>query len=242
MALVLLLAVAVGASSYGRLGIGRAQLVAGVRAAVQLAAVSTVVVVAVQTVWGAFAFVALMFVVALITTSRRVGIKQGRPWVALPLLAGALPVLAIVFTTGAAPFNGVGVVSLGGIVIGNMMNAHTLTGRRCFAQLRDNIGWYEAALALGFTRRQAVGAVIEPVLAEGLIPNLDQTRTVGLVTLPGAFIGVLLGGGSPIQAGAAQLLILIGVMAGGAATVVTETALMRRLRLMPDDLRARLHP
>jgi len=46
-----------------------------------------------------------------------------------------------------------------------------------------------------------------------LTPVLDQSRTVGLVTLPGAFIGVLLGGGSAIEAGTAQLLAVVGLLA-----------------------------
>ena len=41
----------------------------------------------------------------------------------------------------------------------------------------------------------------------------DQTRTVGLVTLPGAFVGVLIGSGNPVQPGAAQFLVLIGLLA-----------------------------
>jgi len=45
-----------------------------------------------------------------------------------------------------------------------------------------------------------------------LIPGLDQTRTVGLVTLPGAFVGVLLAGASPLQAAAVQLLVLTGLL------------------------------
>ncbi|MFI6743032.1 ABC transporter permease [Nonomuraea sp. NPDC050451] len=32
------------------------------------------------------------------------------------------------------------------------------------------------------------------------MPALDQTRTVGLVTLPNAFVGMLLGGASPAVA------------------------------------------
>ena len=40
------------------------------------------------------------------------------------------------------------------------------------------------------------------------MPGIDQNRTVGLVTLPGAFVGVLIGSGDPVQAGAAQVLVL----------------------------------
>ncbi len=62
------------------------------------------------------------------------------------------------------------------------------------------------------------------------------------MTLPGAFIGVLLGGGSPLQAGAAQVLVLIGIMAGQAVVVGVAHRLMMAGRLMPADLRARLRP
>lgn len=238
--LVLLVALGVAASLIGRLGLARDQVVAAVRAVLQLAAVSLVIAAAVQTLWGAFAFLALMFGVALWTTTGRVGVRDCWPWSGLALLAGLVPVLLIVFLTGASPFNGITIIALGGIVTGNMMTAHTLAGRRLFAELEATRGEYEAALALGLPRRDAIGLVIDRVVPEALIPNLDQTRTVGLVTLPGAFIGVLLGGGSPLQAGAAQVLVLVAIMAGQACTVSVMAELVRRGRIVPADLRAKL--
>lgn len=74
------------------------------------------------------------------------------------------------------------------------------------------------------------------------MPGLDQTRTVGLVTLPGAFVGVLLGGGTPAQAGAAQVLVLCGLLATQAIVVVCSQLLIRSARLLPEDLRHALHP
>lgn len=242
VALVLLVALAVVASGLGRLAIGREQAVAAVRAVAQLGAVSLVVAAAVQTVWGGFAFWLLMFGVAVWTTTGRVRARACWPWTALALLVGILPVMLLVFVTGAAPVNGTTVVALGGIVTGNTMTAHTLTGRRVFAELRDRRGQYEAGLALGMERPMAIREVIGPVMAEGLVPNLDQTRTVGLVTLPGAFIGVLLGGGSPLQAGAAQVLVLVGIMAAQAGTVAVMGWLVGRARIVPEDLRGVLHP
>lgn len=242
VALVVFVAIATVASRAAGLGLARAQAFAAVRAIVQLAAVSLVITVAVQSIWGALAFSAFMFSVGVWTTTSRVGARRAWPWTVVAMAAGVVPVLALVFVTGAAPLNGVSIVALGGIVIGNMMTGHTLAGRRCFAELRENRGIYEAALALGFTRRESIRRVLAPVVAEALIPNLDQTRTVGLVTLPGAFIGVLLGGGSPLQAGAAQVLVLIGVMAGQALTVTTAASLMERALLLPPDLAESLQP
>ena len=40
----------------------------------------------------------------------------------------------------------------------------------------------------------AVVLVADPTAAQALVAAMDQTRTVGLVTLPGAFVGMLLGG------------------------------------------------
>lgn len=242
IALILLLGLAVLADRLGTFGLVRQQVVAAVRAVVQLAAVSLIVAAAASTVWGGLAFAVLMFGVAVRTTATRTGTVSRWPWVALAVASGVLPVEAVVFGSGAAPVNGISIIALAGIIIGNAMTAHTLLGRRCFAELRDRHGSYEAALSLGFERSSAIGLVLGPVVGEALVPNLDQTKTVGLVTLPGAFIGVLLGGGSPVQAGAAQILVLLGIMACQSVVVLVATRLMRAGRLLPDDLVNQLRP
>ena len=73
-----------------------------------------------------------------------------------------------------------------------------------------------------------------------MLPGLDQVRTTGLVTLPGAFIGVMLGGGSPVQAATVQALVLFGIMAAQAITVAVAERLIEARRLLPADLRASL--
>ena len=78
--------------------------------------------------------------------------------------------------------------------------------------------------------------MVQPSAREALTPGLDQTRTVGLVTLPGAFVGVLLGGGTPLQAGAAQILVLMGLMAGQALTSAVLLRLVASARVVRRDL------
>ncbi|MDA8439623.1 MAG: ABC transporter permease [Propionibacterium sp.] len=242
IALVLLLALAVTASVVARLGVHRTMVLAAVRAILQLGIVSFIIVAAVTHLGYAIAFAVLMFAIGVRTTAQRTGVGRAWPWSALAMACGVVPVLLIVFGSGTAPLNGMALVPLAGIVIGNMMTAHTLVGRREFAALRDGVATYEAALAIGLPRPEAIRLTTETSLPEALYPNLDATRTVGLVTLPGAFIGVLLGGGSPLQAGAAQVLVLIGIMAGQAVVVGVAHRLMMAGRLMPADLRARLRP
>ncbi|MGH4025815.1 MAG: ABC transporter permease [Pseudonocardiaceae bacterium] len=92
--------------------------------------------------------------------------------------------------------------------------------------LRSRRGELEAALAVGLSPRHAALLVCREPAADSLIPVPDQTRPVGLVTLPGAFVGMLLGGASPIQAGAVQLLVLVGLLAVQALAVLITVELV----------------
>jgi putative ABC transport system permease protein len=143
-------------------------------------------------------------------------------------------VIALVLASGTVPLRGVAVIPIAGILIGGAMTATSLAGRRLRDELRDRRGELEAALALGLLPRDAVLLVGRPVVATALVPALDQTRTVGLVTLPGAFVGVLLGGGSPLEAGAAQLLVLVGLLAAQVLAVWTVTELIARGAILDD--------
>jgi putative ABC transport system permease protein len=233
--LLLVLAAAVAGVVSG-LGQGRPIGVAAARAALQLTAVSAVLVVVLRSLWLSALFVLLMLTVAAVTSARRVtgaglrspGAGDRVATTAVPIGFGALPVLALVLATGTVPLRGVAVIPIGGILIGGAMTATSLAGRRLFDELRQRRGEIEAALALGFLPRDAVLEIVRPAAATALVPALDQTRTVGLVTLPGAYVGVLLGGGSAVQAGAAQLLVLIGLLAAETVAVWIVTELIAR--------------
>jgi putative ABC transport system permease protein len=179
-----------------------------------------------------------MFAVATFTSTRRLGVPlQQLGWVGVAVAAGAAPVVTLCLVSGVIPFNGPGLLPMAGILIGGAMTAATLTGRRALQELGTHVGTYEAALALGIPAPEAVRLVVEPTAGDGLMPGIDQTRTVGLVTLPGAYVGVLLGGGSAVDAGAAQVLVLVGLLAVQAATAATLLALVAARRVLREDLR-----
>jgi putative ABC transport system permease protein len=234
-ALLALTALTVAVATAGRLGVSVASVVAVGRAVAQLAVVSGVIVAVVESWPATVTFVALMFGVASWTSGRRMT-RDHTGWAAaLPILAGTVPVLAIVAATGAVPLRGIAVVPVAGIVIGGAMTATSLAGRRALDQLTDRRGEYEAALSLGFLDRDAAIEVIRPSARDALVPALDQTRTVGLVTLPGAFVGVLLGSGDPVQAGAAQVLVLVGLLAAETIAVLVTVELIARGRIRRAD-------
>ncbi len=238
--LALLVALAVAASVVGQLGVERNHLTAAARAVVQLAVVSLVIAAVLGSVWWSLGFALLMFSVAAWTSAGRINVPRGQlPWVGVAIASGVVPVLALILGSGLVPFNGAGIVPTAGIVIGGAMTAATLTGRRAYDEISKGFGSYEAGLALGLHSSEAAFEVIQPSAKEALTPGLDQTRTVGLVTLPGAFVGVLLGGGTPLQAGAAQIMVLIGLMAAQAITAAVLLRLIAGAMVVRRDMAER---
>jgi putative ABC transport system permease protein len=212
----------------GRIGSSRSVVVAAVRAAVQLAAVSVLIAVVLRSGWWTALFVVLMFSVAVLTSAGRIGSVRAAWLAGAAIASGVVPVLTLLLATGAVIVKPIVLIPIAGILIGGAMTATSLAGVRALDELRSRRGEYEAALALGFMPRDAALEICRPAAGQALVPALDQTRTVGLVTLPGAFVGVLLGGGSPVQAGVTQLLVLIALLAVEAVAVLVTVELVAR--------------
>ncbi|WP_405712269.1 MULTISPECIES: ABC transporter permease [unclassified Streptomyces] len=229
--LALLLAAAAAVAALASLGRSREILLAGLRAAVQLAAVSLLIGWVVRSLPPLLGFLALMYAVAVRTAGRRITRNRTWWWAALPIAAGVVPVVALLLLTGLVPVRGIALIPVTGILIGGALTATVLGGRRALDELTTRRGEVEAGMALGLLDRDARLEVARPAASDALLPGLDQTRTVGLVTLPGAFVGMLLGGASPVQAGAVQLFVLVALMAVQAVAVTTVLELVARGRL-----------
>jgi len=240
VALAVLLLLALGAHKVAGYGLTLQTFVAAGRAIVQLSIAALLIKAVIDDLVLSLVLVAGMFAMAVLTTSRRTGATRAWPWAALAIAAGVVPVLATVLLSGAVPFEGIAVIPVAGIVIGNAMTANTLIGRRAFAALEEEHTQYEACLSLGMSPADAIGLIIHRRSPEALLPGLDQVSTTGVVTLPGAFIGVMLGGGTPVQAATAQVLVLFGIMAAQTLTVLVAERLIARRLLLPTGLRAAL--
>lgn len=231
-ALLVLLAAAV--ARVALLGVEAAVLTAAVRAAVQLAAVALVIAAVLDSAALSLVFAAAMLVAAAVASGQRIAGWRYAPWAGLAVAAGAVPVLTLVLGSGVVPFSGPAIVATSGIVIGGAMTASGQAGRRALDELHARAGEFEAALALGLDRRAAGLEIARPSAVQALFPPLDQTRTVGLVTLPGAFIGVLLGGGSAGEAASAQVLVLFALLAAEVVAVTVALELVVRGRLAAE--------
>jgi len=238
VAVVVLTGLGVGAAVVGRLPLRVALPTAAVRAAAQLSIAALVISAALQHLALAAAVVVFMYAVAVLTAARRSGAGVTWPWQALAIAAGWLPVLAVIFGAGVVTLQPETLIPFGGILVGGTMTAVSQATRRACQTLRDGLAQFEAGLALGLLPREAAAELTGRFAAEAVFPALDQTKTVGVVALPGAFIGVLLGGGSPAEAAAAQIVVLVGLLAAETVGVVVATRLVDRGRLLDAELRA----
>ncbi len=221
---------------WARIGLGWFPLVVVVRATVQLAVVALLLRGILAVPWTVAAFVLLMLTTASWTSARRIKeLWHGRRIAVVGVLTGAAASLVLVFALRLVDLDVRDVVAVAGIVIGNSMSAATLTGRnfkRTSHARRDEIeGW----LSLGATPAQAHDEIGREAVRESLLPTFDQTKSTGLVTLPGAFVGALFGGASPIEAAQFQLVVLAGIALAMTTTGVVVSRLAGRTPYVVAD-------
>jgi putative ABC transport system permease protein len=214
-----------------------APLLAVVRGAAQLAIISVILAgVITSPVWVALALL-VMFGVAAATATRRVGWSaEHAAMMATAMATGVVVTFTIVFATGAITFSARYALAVGGIVIGNAMSIATLTGRRFTEAVDDHWDEVEGWLALGATPRQSTLEQARTAVYSALIPSVDQTKTTGLVTLPGAFVGAIFGGVSPLEAGRFQVVVLAAIICAGSITAVIVSAWLAPVRVRPGRL------
>lgn len=233
---VTLLGLTVAVLRLGRVRLGWAPVTAVLRGAAQLALVGLLLRGVLQSPPAVAAALLVMLATATVTaTSRLRGLERPARAVFTSCAGGAAVALVLVFALRVLPFSPRYVIALGGIVIGNTMTGATLAGRHLRAGLLARREEVEAWLALGATPRQAVTDIARSAAGEALVPALDQTRTTGLVTLPGAFIGALLGGASPTDAARFQLVVLVSIICAEAIVAVSLVHQLGAPRLLPVD-------
>jgi UDP-glucose/iron transport system permease protein len=220
-----LLVIAVAFLRAAGVAAANAVVIPTVRAAVQLGIVAAALRGVLTVPAAVVGVIGLMFAVATSTAVRRLRSYPGGTGTVLRAVVPACAAgsaVAIGLLVGAPILDRSvrDLVAVSGIVIGGTMTAATLTGRRLLEGLHRRREEIEAWLALGATPRQAVRDIARSSIAEALVPASDQTRNVGLVSLPGAFVGALLGGAGAADAARFQFAVLLGLLCAESITAV----------------------
>ena len=211
------------------LGLGWFPLWAVLRAVVQLTAVALLLHGILAVPWTVALFIVLMLTTATWTAADRLqDLWHGRRTALVGVLAGAAVTLVVIFGLRLVDVEVRYLVAVGGIIIGNSMTAATLAGRNFLRGARARRDEIEAWLSLGASPARAHEDIGREAAREALLPTLDQTKSTGLVTLPGAFVGALFGGASPTVAAQFQLVVLVGIALTMTVTGVVVTRLAGR--------------
>jgi putative ABC transport system permease protein len=226
---LILVLVAMGVSRWLKLRLESELLIAVVRALAQLTVVAVTIQAAFSHLGWAGVFLVVMLAAAAWTSARRLAGVPHAPAVALVSIAvSAGLAVAVLFGTGVFDFAPRFLIPIAGMLIGNSMIATSLTGNR----LRDDIAArapeIEARLALGVPAAEALLPYRRRAVSTGLIPTIDATKNVGLILLPGAFVGMVIGGASPADAAQVQLIVLFMLLGAVAVAGMTATMLVAR--------------
>ena len=119
-------------------------------------------------------------------------------------------------------------IPLGGMIIGNSMNAITISLDRLFSDLRKQRDEVELALCLGATYQEATGTILRNTIRAGMIPSINSMMTVGLVSIPGMMTGQILAGSDPVIAIKYQIIVMLMLVASTAIGSVIVVHVIRR--------------
>ena len=236
----ILVGVAVVISLWRRLGLERSILWSSARALVQLLVIGVALDLVVQPdrpLYLSWIWVAFMVLFASWTTRRRAPEVPDFFVIGVVAFAASTIVsLGVLFGFDIFPMEGRTIVPLAGMVVGNALSATVLVGRRIVDDVADKRDEVEARLALGMTSREAGQPYLRQAVRTALIPQIETTKAVGIVFLPGAMVGLILAGVEPLGAVKVQAAVMFLVL-GSVATTTSVVAMGLSRRLFTADHR-----
>lgn len=117
---------------------------------------------------------------------------------------------------------------LGGMVIGNSMNAIAIALDRLFNDLLRRRGEVELLLCLGASGAEASAEMFRDAVKAGMIPSINSMMGVGLVFIPGMMTGQILAGSDPLVAVKYQIMVMLMLVGSTAIGSVLVVSLVRR--------------
>jgi len=168
--------------------------------------------------------VGMILVAAEVVQRRRAQITGLRKWALAALALSTGVALGVLFGLGVFDDEPVAIVVIAGITIGNVLPATILAIDRVAARLREAPERVEGLLALGFDARQVMRFIAPEAAATALTAQIERTKVVGLIALPGAMTGLLLAGVDPVDAVMVQLVVMYLILGAVTLSVSVVTA------------------
>jgi len=240
----ILVAVAVAISLWRQLGLERSLLWASLRALVQLLLVGWALQFVVDPddpLYFSALWILAMITFAAWTTSRRASdVPHVLGLSLISYFAASVVVLGVLFGFQIYDFEGRTLVPLAGMVIGNSLAATVLVSRQLLTAAEEHRDLIEGRLALGLSAADAYKPQLRQALRTALVPQIESTKAVGIVFLPGAMVGLILAGVAPTDAVKVQVSVMYLVLGSVATTTaVMSLGISRELFTPAQQLRRR---
>ena len=233
-----LILVAIGISMWLHLGFERSIVIAALRATVQLLAVGVLLAVVVESGWEAVLaplWITAMIVIAAFVVASRAGLPSIRFLAGVAVAVPTLIALAVVFGFGVLPSEPIQMIVVAGITIGNTLPATVQGVDQVRRQMTSDRSTIEGLLALGVDSGRSSRFMVAEATRVAVQPQIERTKVVGLVALPGAFTGLLIAGVEPFEAAVIQLVVMFLVLGSVAVSSATMAALTARRAFTPDQ-------
>lgn len=234
----ILVLVALGLSLWRKLRIEKQIIWASARMTAQLLIVGSALALVFEgTIWWSWLWVVAIVVVAAWTVRRRASEVPNAFGLSLVANgAAAVVTLSVVFGLGVFPLEPRYLVPIAGMMVGNAMEYTIIAARRVVEELREKRPEVEARLALGQPWQVASRPFVRNAIRTALLPQVEKTKAVGIIFLPGLMTGLILAGTDPVDAVRAQAAIMFLIL-GGVATTSSTVALGLTRRLFTPDHR-----
>ncbi|MEV6773489.1 iron export ABC transporter permease subunit FetB [Nocardia sp. NPDC051030] len=220
----------------------RELLIAAARAGVQLIAVGAILLILFRHTGlpGALGWVVLMVIIAGFVAGRRgAGLPHAQLSATIGVAFGSSITLGALILLGVISTHARVVVPVGGMIVSSAMQSTGIALRRLVEDARTARDSIEARLALGLSSHQSFLPFRRSALRTALIPAIDSTKVVGLISLPGAMTGLILAGVDPLTAIRYQIVVMYMLLA---ATTLAALASARAAERTLFDSAQRLIP
>ncbi|MEU4482902.1 iron export ABC transporter permease subunit FetB [Micromonospora sp. NPDC023966] len=228
---LVLVALVVVVAERHKLRMSREVIVASVRAGVQLVAVGAILlfVFARTGLPGAVVWIAFMMVLGGQVAGRRGrGLPLSRWYATVAIAAGSSITLGALVALRAIPPQTHVLIPVGGMVVAGAMQATGVALRRLVEEAETARPAIEARLSLGQSARQAFHPHLRSSVRTALLPTIDATKVVGLISLPGAMTGLILAGVNPLTAIRYQIIVMYMILTATALSALAVTRLAER--------------
>ena len=141
------------------------------------------------------------------------------------IFTGSVITIFILVFSGVIGFTPSEIIPISGMIISNSMVAISLSYKSLNTSFEIRRPEVEAKLSLGASIKESSKEILRESIKVAIIPTIDSTKTLGIVSLPGMMTGLILGGASPIDAVKFQIMVTFMIISSSSIATLISTYL-----------------